>query len=361
MVMSEEKEKDIDLFDYYKEKESFFSEDDLFEDDSALLTSKEKDQINDCYKHACKEHEQSKFDTEKKLKELEVSEEDSNKIDWTQIFDESDLKNLRKEQLYDYTIDYGGKLQIREGLFPHQVKEAKFLKKLAKGLMLNTGHVGSGKSLYMTATNWKMREYYDMTSILDYRPRALFDELGTHNSVYIFCSVAFLVNQMDRMMSYSDAGHESSANENEWISNIGKIFLKNAVISKDEFQKDMPRTNAMKPIGKAIGDLFTIWRHLQICFIGNATKRNDINRKRCFPELTSEAETTWSEHRKDTGLVVITPRRFVSGKNVLEKVGKPIRIAINGRRPRPELQGHCWYELYNSWNCIGLTPSESLR
>ena len=92
-----------------------------------------------------------------------------------------------------------------------------------------------------------------------------------------------------------------------------------------------------------------------------ATKRSDIDRQRCFPELTAEARCTWSKTKKHTAFCKIYPLKYVAADGVLTVQGKPISLAVDGGKEREELGGKRWYDLYNSKNVIGLEPRKSLR
>ena len=298
-------------------------------------------------------------------------------IDWTKVKDINSIKDMVDEgELFDTTDNEAEFLDtyIQPGLTDAQIEDAMFWSNYARGLILVTGPPGSGKGLFANMVAWKMHRYFNKTVILDYKPRPLMGD-------YVPFSKDMLVNQLDRMkelasvqsneveelkegedfvkpVDYSVLGN---LNKGEWWSKQGRIFLKNAVMNLDEFVRYMPKRNTGSAIGNTIGDLFTIWRHLDILIIGMATKRNDIDQQRCFPELTAEVRCSWAKTMKHLAICTIYPLKFVAATGVVTVTGRPIPLHVNGAKERDELGGNRWYDLYNSKNVIGLEPRKSLR
>lgn len=287
-----------------------------------------------------------------------------NRINWEQIRTPQDVMDLGKDVLFDYSgmEEPGCHLKIREGLTDFQQKDAEFWKKRAHGIMLITSNPGQGKSLLQHMLAFKMKYYFDRTVILDHKPREPF-------GFYIPFSTNMLVEQMERMYEISQIDSNALSNQRDGImeSSKGQVFLHNSVIVLEDLVNYMPRANHNLPIARTLGDLFTIWRHLGICMIGSATKKKDLNRFRCFPEVTSEVycerhpRYKIDKRYKDIFLYWVTPLKWNEDMQIFEKTGKTERLFINGAKKRQMLNGNNWYGLYNSWNVVGLRAPKSLR
>jgi len=291
-------------------------------------------------------------------------EENISTIDWKDIKDFSDILKLGNDRLYDYT--YPNKedeftLTIRDGLNPDELKDAKLWQKILHGIIIITANPGNGKSLLQYVSGFKARRYFNLIPVIDHKPRELFGP-------YIPFSEGMFIEQLERMHEIAQFDNSLlSTNKPILNSSRGDVFLHNSIMILEDFQQYMPRNNHNLPIARTFGDLFTIWRHLQLTIFASATKIRDLNKHRCYPEVTCHIycqrhpEHKINKRYKDIFLYWIKPIKWNDELKIFEKNGNEIKIFIDGGKPRPELGNNRYYDLYNSFNMTGIRAPKSLR
>lgn len=292
-------------------------------------------------------------------------------IKWDEIKTIEDLKRKFGDSvLYDEEQEYGDNVydfKLNPTLTAEEVEDALFWARLMRGIMLVTGSAGAGKGLFANMLAWKMGYYFGKKILLDYKPRRLF-------GVYHPFNEQVLVNQLSRMSNVaavsvkkgiveSGGGRKSSELlENvahEWIdSSNGQVFLKNSVLVLDEFKRYMYKRRPHNPMGITLGQIFDLWRHLDILIIGIAIDERELDRFSCIPKITTLVRCTWLNdytikkynYAPYSARVDITPVRYVgvAGEGVLDMAGKTITRVVEGGKPRECLGGKRWVDIYNT-------------
>lgn len=273
-----------------------------------------------------------------------------------------DLLLVEDADLYDETPGHEeSRLKLRDGLSAIEEKDARFWLPYMKGLMLVSGPPGSGKGVFGHMLTWKAKRYYEgKLAMLDTKPRRLF-------GLYHPFTREVLVEQLMRIedaMGWKVLSEKGSEDYLEVESDVslgdvssGYIFLKNAIVLLDEFHSYMDR-RVRRPMGHAIGDLFKIWRHLNMLVIGMTTEEGDLDYKRCIRAVTSFARCRVSIKNPD--VFVVTLKKVKFDGSGLRQTGKKVTITINGARAREALGGLRYYDLFNSYNLQRVEIPKSL-
>lgn len=307
-----------------------------------------------------------------------------------QVKSVDDLLKVDESLLYDESPEYGenglGHPNINPCLTEEEVEDALFWLRFHRGIMLVVGSAGAGKGLFANMLAWKMRYYFGKKVLLDYRPRKLFDEIANPEEYrkyqpsdlqtyyrHIPFNEKILVDQLRRMSKVAAVGvrdgvvqsnggkKESPLLDNlaqEWTSRIGQVFLRNSVMVLDEFKRYFYKREPHNPMGRTLGKVFDIWRHLGILIIGIAIDERELDRFNCIPKITSIVRCTWlnpytiKKHNLApySTMVDITPVKYVgvAGEGVLDMASPTIRRIVEGGRPRECLGGKRWVDIYNS-------------
>lgn len=289
-------------------------------------------------------------------------------IDWKNIKSIGDLLGIEDSSLYDESpsIEDEGDLVLPVDLTEEEVEDALFWARYRRGFMLITGAPGAGKGLLAIMIAWKMRFYFGKTILLDYMPRKAFGLYHPFND-------AVFVDQLARMSDVARGNVEKGIAESkggkkhsellenvtrEWIAKEGQVFLKNAVLNLDEIRRYLYKRRPFGPVGMVLGDLLTIWRHLDLLVIGMTLDKNELDTFSCIPRITSEVRCAWLSEKtiEEYGLApysakcTIYPTKYMGafGQGILEVSGKPETFVVEGGKPRERLGGLRWVDLYNS-------------
>jgi len=252
-------------------------------------------------------------------------------------------------------------LRLNEGLTDREVDDANFWLPYMKGLMLVFGPPGAGKGVLGHMLAWKGKRYYkDKIAMLDTKPRRAF-------GLYHPLTTEVLVEQLKRIKEATgwkvleNQGDDDSPGMESGIrlSDVKSdhIFLKNSIILLDEFHGYMDR-RVRRPMGHALGDLFKIWRHLNMLVIGMTTEKEDLDYKRCIKAVTTFAGCRASVKSPDIFIVTLRKVKFAGAG--LRQVGKKRTITVDGARQRESLGGLRYYDLYNSLNLQRVEIPKSL-
>ena len=219
------------------------------------------------------------------------------------------------------------------------------------------------QSVLVNMVAYKMKHFFGLTPILDYKPCAPF-------GYYEFFDTKLFVTEVQKIANAAKVQVHDSQNKDEsynliedmalkWAEDNRKL-LRNSVLVLNEFPRYMEKRRPHKPITILLSHLFTIWRHLGILIIGVAT-RTDYLDQRAFKELSMEVRCTWLASMPDTFMAMLYPRKFVQATGVTEIIGTPTPLIIDIAKPRDILNGLAWKDLFNTENDVALDVPRSLR
>lgn len=266
------------------------------------------------------------------------------------------------ERPHDFTF--------REGLSYKAQKEADFLYTFARGVMMVTGETGGGKDLFAISL-CALNKYYfsDLDHpdqprkvLLDFYPKRAF-------GYYILFDPEFMVNEIQKMAKVSrQTGFENSNDPGEadfvdeatekWaLEGEGEVLLNGSILYLSELKRYCHNREPHRAVNKYIGKICTVHRHLNMLIIGTHVFSNEIDVFSYLQYVTCWAKCTWSLSRPNTTDVTLSRGKFSLGTNVYKVVGKKKTLHVDGKQPRDYLDGHCYYDLYDSWNMMNLNPT----
>jgi hypothetical protein len=282
------------------------------------------------------------------------------------------------DRLYDET---GDKFNIYEAplnndLEDYEIEEARMLERIGiRGLMLATGIAGSGKGLVCNTVAWKVRRYFRNRRVLmDYRPRKAFDMFAPENNKYFLFNSAFMMNQLRKMADAAgteitdelsdqklkgkklkEVTQSTSSLAEQWTKH-NQVLLLGAVMVLDEFKRYFHNRRPHNPYGVLLGHVINIWRHLDLLMIGMAQLMREIDAISCQPHITHHIKCSWNGYH-DYAEARVFRTKYVGTRGVMTITGKPIKLIVDGKKPRKQLGGYRFYDLYPTKNLQNLLPS----
>lgn len=246
------------------------------------------------------------------------------------------------------------------------IEDALFWAERQRGIWLILGAVGSGKGALINSTAFKCKFFFGRTPILDYKPTEAFgyyELFNTQRFVSMLEEMSMVAKGevQAEVKRTRDGEIQSKLLEDlshEWFETKGKVMFQHSVLVLDEFKRYMDRRRPHRPIGLVLGDLFTIWRHLDILILCATTYREYIDR-RAFREMTTEARCIWLGNWRT--LAKIYPVKYIDATGVLEKGEEMIPYRIDIAKPREILDGKAYKDIFNTTNLIALNVPKSLR
>ena len=288
-----------------------------------------------------------------------------------------------EEELSDQMYDEAGDRDhlydnpLNEGLTEEEVKDAKLLESagLLRGIMLVTGQAGCGKGLFSNTLAWKLRRYFKNRRVLmDYRPRKVFDMYAPPDNKYFLFNSEFMMSQLRAMAIGSGveitkedsdkvlkgkklkaAVDDTGMVAKEWVAR-NEVMLVGAIMLLDEFKRYFHNRRPHNPYGVLLGHVINVWRHLDLLMIGMAQLRREIDAISCLPHVTHHVKCSWNGRHNSTTARVF--RISHTGKDGVWAVsGRPFKIIVDGGKPRAQLGGYRYYDLYPSKNLHNLMPT----
>ena len=279
-------------------------------------------------------------------------------------------KKLYEDSLYDDTptIEDIYKYELNDGLTDAEIEEAIRIAPFIRGVMIVTGLPGSGKDLFANWLAWKIKRYFRNRHVLrDERPRRLFGPYEPFDEK----TVAEELNKLNELTSFqvdeNMAGNKTRQMQisnltDKWVTSQGNVKLQGAVLYLTEFWRYMNKRRPFNPMGMFLSGLLNTWRHFDLLVIGTAPFAHQLDRFTCIPLVTTDARCSWCTVRKNTTEVSLYPVAMVGSKGVLSAMGKPLKIWVDGGKPRDCLGGQRYYDLYVSKQAERLTaPSLKIK
>jgi hypothetical protein len=233
-------------------------------------------------------------------------------------------------------------------------KQVELLLTIARGFMLITGDPGSGKDLFAVSTASLFKYFFGRKIILDFLPRKLF-------GAYTLMDAPTIVRKIKELAkAYKVQGIEESGDPGElsqWMEEATKKWLlegegynlfHRAVYYASELKPLAYNRNPMARTNKFIGSLGTVWRHLDLLFMGTHVYANEIDVKAFLQYAKLRAVCTQTLEQDVFKVRVHRGMYAEAGFVVTSHKLRPVVFTINGREPRDYLGGKSFYDLYKT-------------
>ena len=262
--------------------------------------------------------------------------------------------NERLRFIDDDDTDEMSDFQIREGLSYAVEKQIELLKSIARGFMLITGDPGGGKDLFAVSTAAIFKYYFNRPVILDFLPKKAF-------GAYTLMDAPTIIEMIKEVAkSYNVEGIENSNDKKEptqfmeeatvrWLlEGKGYDIFNKAVYYVSELKKVAHNRNPMARTNKFIGTLGTVWRHLDLLFMGTHVFSNELDVKAFlqYAKLRTKCVQTLEQ-----GVIEATIYRgqFAGPDFVVSNIAmKPLKWTVDGLKPRDFLGGKRFVDLYKT-------------
>ena len=244
--------------------------------------------------------------------------------------------------------------QMREGLSWSARRLLEKLSTIARGVMLISGEPGGGKDLFAVSTASILKYCYGRPIILDFKPNRLFGDYTLYgvNEILETVSAIARARRVDGIEKSSDRGELAQFMEEEivkWLlEGEGYDLFKGTIYYISELKKVAHNRNPMSRANKFIGSLISVWRHLDMLFMGTHVYENEIDVKAFlqYAKLRTYCKQTFTP---DVFTARVTRGMYAGADFVVSNVRfRPLIIPINGREPREYLGGKCFYDLWHS-------------
>lgn len=247
-----------------------------------------------------------------------------------------------------------GDFQLRDGLPWIVRQQLEQLDTIARGFMLVKGPEGSGKDLFMASTAKMFSYYYNRPILLDFQPKVLFGHYALLDSVAIIRMITEVAKalRVEGLEGSQDKGELAQFMEEaivRWLlEGRGYDIFHKAVWCVSELKKVAYNRNHESRTNKFIGTLGTVWRHLDLLFIGTHVFENELDPK-AYLQYTRLRAKCSQTMKPDIFRVDVERGMWAGPTFVIANVRlKPLTFWINGREPRDFLDGGCFYDLYQS-------------
>lgn len=225
------------------------------------------------------------------------------------------------------------------------------------GTMLISAPPRQGKDLFLNTLGWKIKRYFPHKRILrDEHPTPLFGEYTYFNEDAVMRDVAGMSEIADQHIEKTkkkDGTYKVDAKLKEqigeWVSSQGQIMMQDSVCMKTEFWKDMNRRRPMSPMNLILGGFMKMSYHTDTLIAGIIQRVNDLDRFTCLPFVNLHAKCAWCTTIEDTTQVTMHHVQWSEAEQRLIPITKkPVVIYVDGGRPRAELGGKRYFDLFVS-------------
>ncbi len=265
-------------------------------------------------------------------------------------YDDTDL-----ESLYDIPV-------VIQNPTYSQRKEIELLKTLYRGVMLVTGRPRSGKDLFGVSFSYLNKVYFGRPVLLDFKPKRLFGEYIPFNPTVLMQEI----NKMAKVANLSrliDVDETMTTEQEEVFEKASKDWLesnevqfKNAILYLSELKRYCYNRNPSNRMNKFIGHLCDIHGHLDLLILGTHIDYREIDKKTYLKNVSFWADCKWSLSRINHTRVTIRRGAYITELGNFDCALKDITYWVDGAAPRSYLDGHSFFELYNTKNLVNLKP-----
>lgn len=220
------------------------------------------------------------------------------------------------------------------------------------GFILVTGLPRQGKGTFSNPFAWKIKRYFGKRVLRDDHPKALFGSYTLFNEDTLIEDIAKMSQIAKDDIPKEARGTKQQATlkkaATNWVTERGEVFIQDAVVLLDEFWRYMEKRRPMNPMNIALSGLLKMMYHTDTLYMGIAQRIDELDRFKCLPYVTHEARCQWCEDRATTVRVSFSKVAWSAGRGRLIPVGKKRNIYVDGGRPREELGGQRYFDLFNS-------------
>jgi len=218
-----------------------------------------------------------------------------------------------------------------------QQKREDTLARLVEQAVLIEGKKGRGKTLTALAIAWWLRELFNRPVISVGSKMGIKPEFGPHK----------VMNEM----AFRDELNQLSivANEEDNAENVARAFEKYGIsilYSTLVFDEAYKLFNSRTPMDKLVqlfGFFIAQSRHYHVTILLLTPDRSMVDSKRVRPQMDWNGRVYHNKYTNKARL------RLVAGIETMT-------LEVDGLRdPTPE---HNFYSFYNSWNLLGMRPSQ---
>ena len=153
-------------------------------------------------------------------------------VDWARIKERDREIRISRPEMFDKPPEglYG--FEVNPDLTENELDDAFFWKDYMRGVWLVTGPPGSGKDVLVNMVAYKMKHFFGLTPILDYKPCAPF-------GYYEFFDTKLFVTEVQKIANAAKVQVHDSQNKDESYNLIEDMALSDftaAVIACDSLE-----------------------------------------------------------------------------------------------------------------------------
>jgi hypothetical protein len=295
-------------------------------------------------------------------------------VDAVEIPKPKEIEGLDDEllgELYDLTPpDISTEMPpLNPGLSKEEREEAPIFLQLKQGVMVITGEPGAGKDLTMHFILWKLKRIFkDYRVMLDLKPRPLFGKYTPFSQEILLSEFAQLDERYKTgkssveqdFASYSQ--HKEKLNEVvvKWNAKYDDLFY-NCGLGLAELKRYFYNRYPHNVMNKVVSPLLYRYRHHKLLVIGTTPHIEELDVKSCLQYVTHEIVCQQTDI-PGIHTALIKRRRYFNGNSIVEVTDEqPPMFIINAICPRKELDGHCFYDIYNSYDRREFSPRSRIK
>lgn len=245
--------------------------------------------------------------------------------------------------LFDETTGYEDEVsvQLAEGLTPEEVKQALVLYNLFNelwGLCLIVGPPAAGKDLFGNWLSYTIKRFFPWKRILrDEKPRRLYGEYAGLFNESVLAEDLARMREIAKGVGISQRGEVLEKAADDWVTEKGRVLLKNSVLYLTEFWRYCYKREPHNPMNRTMGGIHKEKRHLDSLIVGTTQQVEDLDRFTCLPWVDWKVICARSTKNK-TGFVFFVQKvKYDKRMMVLLSIGRPFPIAVDAGKPRSYL------------------------
>lgn len=220
------------------------------------------------------------------------------------------------------------------------------------GFILVTGLPRQGKGTFSNPLAWKIKRYFGKRILRDDHPTELFGKYKLFNEEVLISDVAKMaqVAKEDIPKEAKKTSEKQALKRavEQWVTEEGEVFMQDAVVMLDELWRYMNNRRPMNPMNIALSGLIKMMYHTDTLYMGIAQRKHELDRFTCLPYVTHEARCQWCTDRETTVRVDFRKVMWNGVRQALVPVDKGLILYVDGGKPREELGGRRYFDLFNS-------------
>lgn len=245
--------------------------------------------------------------------------------------------------LFDETLGYEDEtnVELAEGLTPEEIKQATMLYRLFNelwGLCLIVGPPGAGKDLFGNWLSYTLKRFFPWKRVLrDEKPRKLYGEYAGLFNESVLAEDLARMRAIAQGVGIAQIGEVMERAADDWVTNRGRVLLKNSVLYLTEFWRYCYKREPHNPMNRTMGGIHKQKRHLDTLILGTTQQVDDLDRFTCLPWVDWKVVCARSTKNK-TGFVFFVQKvKYDKRLQVLISIGRPFPVAVDAGKPRDNL------------------------